>query len=108
MALPDFKKLEQNKTVVPTWAKYLEDGCHLKIPLQKASEKLVLQYNSNWSDASETVHPIWVSECYSEKFEFVQWEEYWLEVSFTRESWNGRIKACHGVGASLSETEVAA
>jgi len=26
MALPDFKKLEQNKTVVTAWAKYLKDG----------------------------------------------------------------------------------
>lgn len=26
MALPDFKKLEQNKTVIPAWAKYLKDG----------------------------------------------------------------------------------
>lgn len=26
MALPDFKKLEQNKTAVPEWAKYLKDG----------------------------------------------------------------------------------
>ena len=31
-----------------------------------------------------------------------------MEVPFTRESWNGRMKACRGVGASLSETEVAA
>ena len=26
MALPDFKKLEQNKTAVPEWAKYLKEG----------------------------------------------------------------------------------
>lgn len=26
MALPDFKKTEQNKTVVPEWAKYMKDG----------------------------------------------------------------------------------
>lgn len=26
MALPDFKKLEQNKNAVPEWAKYLKDG----------------------------------------------------------------------------------
>ena len=26
MALPDFKKLEQNKTAVPEWAKYLREG----------------------------------------------------------------------------------
>ena len=33
-------------------------------------------------------------------------EEYPLEVHFTRESWNGRMKACRGVGASLSEEEL--
>lgn len=27
-------------------------------------------------------------------------------MPFTRESWNGRIKACRGVGASLSEEEI--
>ncbi len=26
MALPDFKKLEQDKTVIPEWAKYMKDG----------------------------------------------------------------------------------
>ncbi len=31
-----------------------------------------------------------------------------MKVHFTRESWNGRMKACRGVGASLSEREVAA
>ena len=76
--------------------------------IAEASEKLVLQYNPSWSGAGETVHPIWIPECYSEKFELVQREEYRLEVPFTRESWNGRMKACRGVGASLLETEVAA
>lgn len=76
--------------------------------IAEASEKLVLQYNPSWSGAGETVHPIWIPEYYSEKFELVQREEYRLEVPFTRESWNGRMKACRGVGASLSETEVAA
>lgn len=27
-------------------------------------------------------------------------------MHFTRESWNGRMKACRGVGASLSESEI--
>jgi hypothetical protein len=32
---------------------------------------------------------------------------YDIDISFTRESWNGRIKACRGIGASsLSEEEV--
>ena len=33
-------------------------------------------------------------------------EEYKLKVPFTRESWNGRMKACRGVGASLAPEEV--
>lgn len=33
-------------------------------------------------------------------------EEYPLNAHFTRESWNGRMKACRGVGASLSEEEI--
>jgi nicotinamide-nucleotide amidase len=33
-------------------------------------------------------------------------EEYKLSIPFTRESWNGRMKACRGVGASLTEKEI--
>lgn len=72
------------------------------------SEKLVLKYSPNWSGAGETVHPIPIPECYSRKFELVYHEEYLLNVHFTRESWNGRMKACRGIGASLSEDEIAA
>ncbi|MGN1187048.1 MAG: class I SAM-dependent methyltransferase [Lachnospiraceae bacterium] len=71
------------------------------------SEKLVLKYNPNWSGAGETRHPINIPECYNEGFELVFREEYPLNVHFTRESWNGRMKACRGVGASLTESEIA-
>lgn len=71
------------------------------------SEKLVLKYNPKWSGAGETVHPIGIPDCYREKFDFVYHEEYPLKVPFTRESWNGRMKACRGIGASLSESEIA-
>ena len=71
-----------------------------------ASEKLVLKYSPSWSGAGETVHPIFVPDCYQEKFELVYHEEYPLKVHFTRESWNGRMKACRGIGASLAEEEV--
>ncbi len=30
-----------------------------------------------------------------------------MKVTFTRESWNGRMKACRGIGASLTEKETA-
>lgn len=71
------------------------------------SEKLVLKYNPDWSGAGETVHPIWIHDCYKEKFELAYHEEFLLHVPFTRESWNGRMKACRGIGASLSEKEIA-
>ena len=73
-----------------------------------ASEKLVLKYSPQWSGAGETIHPILIPDCYHEKFELVYHEEYPLQVHFTRESWNGRMKACRGIGASLAEEEIAA
>lgn len=71
-----------------------------------ASEKIVLKYNPAWSGKEETVHPIFIPDCYQEKFELVYHEEYSLKVHFTRESWNGRMKACRGIGASLGEEEI--
>ena len=70
------------------------------------SEKLVLKYSPNWSGAGETKHPIRIPECYRENFDLVYHEEYELTVPFTRESWHGRMKACRGVGASLTPTEI--
>ena len=71
-----------------------------------ASEKLVLKYNPDWSGAGETIHPIEIPDCYNENFELVYREEFPLEVPFTRDGWNGRIKACRGIGASLTEEEI--
>lgn len=71
-----------------------------------ASENLVLKYNPKWSGGAERIRPIAIPSCYREKFEVVYHEEYPLKVHFTRESWNGRMKACRGIGASLSKTEI--
>lgn len=51
------------------------------------------------------MHPIEIPACYKEKFELVHHEEWKLKVHFTRESWNGRMKACRGIGASLTPEE---
>ena len=71
-----------------------------------ASENLVLKYSSKWSGAGETIHPIQIPDCYNQKFELVYHEEYPINVHFTRESWNGRMRACRGIGASLTEKEI--
>jgi len=70
------------------------------------SERLVLRYNPSWTGAGETVHPILIPGCYDKHFRLSYQEEYRLRVPFTRESWNGRMKACRGIGASLSEKEI--
>lgn len=72
-----------------------------------ASEDLVLKYSPKWSGAGETRHPIWIPDIAYEYFEMEDHEEYDLMVSFTKESWHGRMRACRGVGASLSEEELA-
>lgn len=71
------------------------------------SEKLVLKYNPGWTGCGEHIHPIFIPECYDGKFRLTFRDEYRLGVPFTRESWNGRIKACRGIGASLSEDKIA-
>ncbi len=71
-----------------------------------ASEELVLKYSPNWSGAGEVMHEILISEEYEELFELVYHDEFKVNVHFTKESWNGRLKACRGVGASLDETEL--
>lgn len=72
-----------------------------------ASENLVLKYSPQWSGAGEELHPISIPDCYNEYFERVYHEEYPLKVRFTRETWNGRMKACRGIGASLPKDEIA-
>ncbi len=70
------------------------------------SEELVLKYNPNWSGAGETRHPIWIPDVAYDYFEMEEHEEYDLMVPFTKESWHGRMKACRGVGASLTKEEL--
>ena len=71
------------------------------------SEGIVLEYSPNWTGAGETRHPIWIPDVAYEYFELEDHEEYDVKVPFTKESWHGRMRACRGVGASLSGDELA-
>lgn len=73
-----------------------------------ASEALVLKYSPKWSGAGERKRPIQVPDCVYNVFEAVYHEEYEVSIPFTRDSWNGRMKACRGIGASLSPEEISA
>lgn len=71
------------------------------------SEALILKYNPKWTGAGETIHPITVPERVTQTFYPVYHEEYEIGIPFTKETWHGRMKACRGVGASLTAEEVA-
>lgn len=75
--------------------------------IASASEKLVLQYNPNWTGAGETRKPIAIPEILLSKFKLISHEEFDVKIPFTRDSWHGRMQACRGVGASLTENALA-
>ena len=103
---------------MPEFARLLRSGgrlvflCMEWLPFEDAvagaSEALVLKYSPNWTGAGETRHPIAVPEEAEPYFVTEMQEEYDLRVPFTRESWHGRMRACRGVGASLSDDALAA
>lgn len=72
------------------------------------SEEIVLAHNPDWSGRGfqRTVldPPDWAAPLFTVE----RHEAFDLQVPFTRESWNGRIRACRGIGASLSPEKVAA
>lgn len=74
----------------------------------RASEQLVLQFNPDWSAADWPglipSCPAWAEDDFDVRGMFY----YDEAIPFTRESWRGRIRACRGIGATLSDSEVAA
>ncbi|WP_455684420.1 class I SAM-dependent methyltransferase [Thomasclavelia sp.] len=97
-----YHMLKPNGRIVVLYMAWLPS----KDKIAEASEKLVLKYNPKWSGAKETLHPISIPECYNKKFELVYHDEYLLNLHFTRETWNGRMKTCRGIGASLTKEEI--
>ncbi len=71
-------------------------------------EDLVLKYNPKWTGAGYTRREVNIPADVTERFDIVKRESFDAEIPFTRESWHGRLKACRGTAASLSETELAA
>lgn len=69
------------------------------------SEGLILKYNPAWTGCKEERHFITIPPVYDWYFTVEHREIFDVNVPFTRESWNGRMKACRGIGASLSEDE---
>ena len=74
------------------------------------SEELILRYNPDWNGAAynpsreqdnNILKPDWCEGMFVVENQF----GYDVDLKFTRESWNGRMKACRGIGASFMSTE---
>lgn len=72
-------------------------------PIAERTEELILKYNPAWSGAGEIRRDIEIPAAYKAFFQIENNEVFDVKIPFTRESWEGRIKACRGVGASLEQ-----
>ena len=72
------------------------------------SEKLVLKYNPSWPDSGIKRFLCDFPEQAQGLFEVEDSFCYDLSVTFTRENWHGRMKACRGIGASSLAPEAIA
>lgn len=68
------------------------------------SLKLVKKYNTLW-DAFNTRIPVENSDFSLNGFEKHQFLSYDEKIPFTYDSWNGRMRACRGIDASLSSSK---
>ena len=100
----------------------LKDGGHFcklsmiwlptECEIAQASENIVLKYNPTWTGAGFTREASMFSgempACLEGLFEIADTVAFDVPISFTRESWHGRMKACRGIGASsLSAEQIA-
>ena len=74
--------------------------------IARQSEELVLKYNPDWGGAgySGTMPPVaaWARE----SFDLRTFHVMEAPLPFTREAWQGRFRACRGIGASLGAEDV--
>lgn len=108
-----------NKILLPKIHRMLKRDGHFAVlfmawlpgerEIAKTSEEMVLKYNPSWTGAHMTRYTLETPPWCKDMFEPVHMLTYDLPVTFTRDSWHGRMKACRGIGASsLSQDEIAA
>ena len=74
--------------------------------IAQQTEALVLKYNPDWNGAGYTGKMPPVFPWAQDHFDLRSFHMTEMPVQFTRETWQGRIRACRGIGASLSAAEV--
>ena len=71
------------------------------------TEALILEHNPGWPRAGwRGVHPEQVRALDVGGFRQIESFSYVVEVPFSPEAWQGRMRTCNGVGSALSSSEV--
>lgn len=70
------------------------------------SEELILKYNPSWSGGGYKHRSVSCPQGAENYFTLGYSGGFDVTVHFTRESWNGRIKACRGIDASLPKAKI--
>ena len=104
--------------ILPKIHRWLKDGGHFAVlfmawlpgesEIAAGSEKLVLKYNPDWTGCGWQRHPVTMPDWAEPYFTLEDAVAFDVPVTFTRETWNGRIKACRGIGASSLSSEAIA
>ena len=68
--------------------------------IAKASEDLVLKYNPSWTGGRMKRYELGTPDWLGGMFGVANAVTYAVDLTFTRETWHGRMKACRGIGAS--------
>lgn len=101
--IPEVKRLLKKNGLLMTghfsWLPRHDDIAH-------QTEKLILKFNPQWTAADYSgevpAFPKWAEGHFRLKGMFF----YDERITFSRESWRGRIRACRGIGAALTDSEV--
>lgn len=76
-------------------------------PVVRRSIELVRRFNPDWNGYDGRMQYFTPSWCKG-NVRLKEMKTLDIEISFTREAWNGRMRACRGVGASLPPERVEA
>lgn len=77
-------------------------------PIAKRTEEIIYKHNPNWQGngwkRDQDTKEGYIAEILGSG-KIIKYDEH---IPFTAQSWNGRIKTCRGIGASLNEKEIKA
>jgi len=101
--VPEIKRLlKKNGKMIVVWMAWLP----YENKIAEETEKLVLKYNPKWTGAGYKRSNNDLLNIAPETFETEKEINYIENLKFDYETWTGRIRACRGVSATLTENIV--